>query len=287
MPQLQAAVIIATNKEEKKVNYESIIYQKSEGIASITLNRPEVLNALNSQLLEELVSALEDARDDEATKVVVITGAGRGFCSGAELKALLSGDKSLSTKGLTPIQTSNQGRLGVQRLPRLVESIEKPIIASINGVANGFGFDLASMCDIRIASSKAAFSINHLRVGALSLDGGYYYLVRILGIPKTLELVWTWEVFDAAKALELGYVSRVVPEEDLAKATLELTRMLAQGPSVQMQIAKRLICRAWASSLDESLEDVEMAWALTRLTEDAEEGVKAIMERRKPNFKGK
>ncbi len=269
------------------MNYEMIIYQKNEDIVTITLNRPEVLNAANSQMMDELVSALKEAKDDETIKVVVITGAGKGFCSGADIKALLSGDKAFSTKGLTPVQARNQGRFGVQRIPRLIESIEKPIIAAINGVAQGFGFDLASMADIRIASDKATFSINHLRIGALSLDGGYYYLVRILGIPKTLELVWTWEVFDAAKALELGYVNKVVPHEDLAKETFELAQKLAQGPAIHMQLAKRLIYRALNSSLDEALEDVEMAWALTRATEDAEEGPKAILEKRKPKFKGK
>lgn len=269
------------------MNYELIIYQKREGIATITLNRPEVMNAANTQMMDELVSALEDTKSDETVKVAIITGAGNGFCSGADVKALIGGDKAFSSKGFTPVQARNQGRLGVQRIPRLIESIEKPIMASVNGVAYGFGFDLASMCDIRIASDKARFSINHLRIGALSLDGGYYYLVRILGIPKTLELVWTWEIFDAAKALGIGYVNRVVPHDDLPKASLELAHLLTEGPAIQMQVAKRLIYRAWSSSLDEALEDVEMAWALTRMTEDAEEGPKAIMEKRKPQFKGR
>ncbi len=269
------------------MNYELINYKKSDGITFITLNRPEVMNAVNSQMLAELMSALQESKGDETVKVIVITGAGKAFCSGVDPKVLMSGDKAFSTRDLTPVQARNQGRFGVQRIPRLIESIEKPVIASINGIAYGFGFDLCSMNDIRIASDKASFSINHLRIGALSLDGGYHYLVRILGIPRTLELVWTWEVFDATRALELGYVNKIVSHDDLTRATLELAHKFAEGPAVHMQLAKRLIYRAWSQSLDEALEDVEMAWALTRTTDDAEEGPKAILEKRQPHFKGR
>lgn len=269
------------------MDYEFIMYQKNEGISIITLNRPGVLNAVNSRMIDELVSALDDARNDQSVKVVVLTGAGRSFCSGVEVKALVTGDRYFSARDVTQVQARTQGRSGVQKVPRLIKSIEKPIIASINGVAYGFGFDLASMCDIRIASDKASFSINHLRIGALSLDGGYYYLVRILGVSRTLRLVWTSEVFDAVKAKDMGYISQVVTGDDLAKVTLELAGILARGPVLHIRVAKRLIYNACDSSLDEALEDVDTAWALTQFTRDAEEGLKAVLEKRAPHFEGR
>lgn len=269
------------------MNFEQVVYSKEEGVASITFNRPEVLNALNSQMMDEIVSALKDAQEDEEVRVVILTGAGKGFCSGADLKAMVSGDDRKISSMPSAVEMRNQGRFGVQRIPRLFESLEKPCIACVNGVAVGAGFDMASMCDIRIASEKARFSINHLRVAGLSLDGGYYFLVRILGIPETLELVWTWETFSAQEALQMGYVSRVIPHEKLMVEAKEFAKRLAKGPPVAMQLAKRLIYKAWDSTLDEALEHVELAWAIIRTGEDAIEGPKAWLEKRDPQFRGR
>lgn len=269
------------------MDFEQIIYTKQEGIANITLNRPEVLNAISSKMIDEIVFALKDIQEDDEVRVVILTGAGRAFCSGADLRAIIDGNDNWISIKPSAVEIRNQGRFGIQRIPHLFESLEKPCIASINGLAMGAGFDLASMCDIRIASEKSRFSINHLRVCGLSLDGGYYFLVRILGIPKALEFVWTWDTFNAQEALQIGYVNRVVSPEILMDATKEFAHRLVKGPPVAIQMAKRLIYKAWNSNLNEALENVESAWAILRTSEDAMEGTKAWLEKREPQFKGK
>ncbi len=269
------------------MDFKQILYAKEEGVATITLNRPEVLNAINSEMIEEILSALKDAQENENVRVVVLTGSGRSFSTGADLKKVSGGDESsLYLKG-SAVEMRNQGRFGIQKIPRILESLEKPCIASINGFAMGAGFDLASMCDLRIASEGARFSINHLRVGAISLDGGYYFLTRILGVPKTLELVWTWKTFSAQEALQIGYVGLVVPDEDLMMEANKFATRLAKGPPIAMQMAKRLVYGAWDSTLDESLEAAELAWAVLRTSEDAIEGPKAWIDKREPQFRGR
>lgn len=262
------------------MDFKEILYTKKDGIATITLNRPQVLNAFSPTMLSEWVTALEDAKYDDEVRVLVVTGAGRGFCSGADVKATAAG---------RPIVGGGRydARLSVQRLPRAVESLDKPYIAAVNGAAVGGGFDSASMADIRIAADTATFSINHLRISGLSADGGYYFLTRILGIARTMELVLTYRFFDAQEALRIGYVSRVVPAAELLEATYELAGQIAKGPPVAMQLAKRLIYRSLALGLDEHLEDVEAAIQVNNNTEDRVEGPRAWAEKRAPIFKGR
>jgi 2-(1,2-epoxy-1,2-dihydrophenyl)acetyl-CoA isomerase len=261
------------------VEFKEILYTKKEGVATITLNRPEILNAFSPTMLTEWVAALEEAKYDDDVRVVVVTGAGRGFCSGADVKRMAA-DRPIVSGG------RYQARLTVQRLPRAVESLDKPYIAAVNGAAVGGGFDTASMADIRIASDRATFSINHLRIAGLSADGGYYFLTRILGISRTLELVFTYRFFDAEEALKIGYVSRVVPAAELQQTAFELASQIAKGPPVAMQLAKRLIYRCQDMGLDEHLEDMEAAIQINGHTEDSKEGPRAWAEKRAPVFKG-
>jgi enoyl-CoA hydratase/carnithine racemase len=264
------------------MDFKETIYTKEDGIATITLNRPEAMNAWSPTMLNEWVAAIEDAKYDDAVRVVIVTGAGRGFSAGADVKAMAS-----HRSHLTPVQNRYETRLTYQKLPRAVEGLDKPYIAAVNGVAVGGGFDAASMADIRIASEKASFAINHLRVNRLSADGGYYFLARILGVSKTLELVLTCRFFDAQEALRMGYVSRVVPHDELMPATKELAEQLAKGPPIAMQMAKRLVYRAPSLSLNQHLEDIEAAMVINAVTEDFEEGPRAFREKRAPQYKGK
>lgn len=263
------------------MQFRQILYRKGDGIATIILNRAHVLNALSPTMIGELVAVIENARYDDDVRVLVVTGAGRGFCSGADVKALAA------PRDCSLIESQSQMQSGVQRIPRALETLGKPYIASINGPAVGGGFDLASMADIRIASERATFAINHLRIAGLSLDGGYYFLTRILGVAKTLELVLTCRFFDAHEALQIGYVNKIVPHDKLSAATKELATQLVQGPPVATQFAKRLIRQSLWVSLDKHLEDVEVAYLLNERTDDFKEGPKALMEKRPPVFKGK
>ncbi len=270
------------------MDFEEIIYVKEGGIATITLNRPQTLNALAPSMINEWVMAIEDAKHDDEVKVLIVTGAGRAFCSGADVRGLdAGGDRTVSPVDVSVAERRNFARLGIQRIPRAVEEFEKPYIAAINGPAIGGGMDMASMCDIRIASDRARVGITHLRMGQLSADGGYYFLERIIGVAKTLELAWTARIIDAQEMLEIGYVSKVVPQDELMAATRELATQLANGPAVSIQLAKRLIYRGWESTVDMALEDAEVAMLICQSTEDAREGPRAFIEKREPRFKGR
>jgi enoyl-CoA hydratase/carnithine racemase len=262
------------------MDFQEILFTKKAGVATITFNRPHVLNAFSPTMHTESIAALEEAKYDDDVRVVVVTGAGRGYCSGADVKRMAGGEPIVSGGRY-------QARLTVQRLPRAVESLDKPYIAAVNGPAVGGGFDTASMADIRIASDTATFAINHLRIAGLSADGGYYYLTRILGLSRTLELVFSRRFFDAQEALEMGYVSRVVPAAELEQAVFELASQIAEGPPVTTQLAKRLIYRCQDLGLDEHLEDVEAAVQINGHTEDSKEGPRAWAEKRDPVFTGR
>lgn len=270
------------------MDFEQIIYSKQDRIALITLNRPDALNALTPKMVDEWVVALEDAKVDAEVGAVVVTGAGRAFCAGADVKGLAAGDdKSVASAKANLAEDRNFGRFGIQRIPRSLESLDKPYIAAINGAATGGGMDLATMADIRIASERARVGMTHLRMANLSADGGYYFLPRVVGVAKALELVLTAKIIDAQEMLHIGYVSQVVPHDQLMTVTMSLARKLSNGPEVAMQYAKRLVYKGLDSTLDVALEDVESAMLVCRTTEDALEGPRAWLEKREPRFKGK
>ena len=206
------------------MDFEQIIYDKSDGIATITLNRPERMNAFTATMIDEWYRALWDAHTDPDTRVVIVTGAGdRGFCAGADVGrgGPLGG---LQDKTRAPVENRNFLRDGVQRIPRLVGLMEKPYIAAVNGAAVGAGMDMASMCDIRFASENARFGMTYVRMGIIPGDGGAYYLPRIVGTARALDLIWTGRVIDAQEALAMGYVSAVVPAAELARSSRGITR---------------------------------------------------------------
>ena len=266
--------------------FEQIRYDKSEGVATITLNRPERMNAFTPQMLEEWLAALQDAHLDAETRVIILTAEGRGFCTGMDVQAQAQG------RGLLPQSRSlgearNYLRDTVQRIPRLVAQLDKPYIAAVNGAAVGAGMDMASMCDIRFAADSARFGMTYVRMGLVPGDGGCYYLPRIVGTARALDLIWSGRLFDAEEALRIGYVSAVVPAAELMTYTREYALKLAKGPAVAMQLAKRLVYRSLETSLDQALEMAQAAMTIALNTEDAREGPRAFVEKREPQFKGR
>ena len=269
------------------MSYEQIIYDKSGGIATITLNRPERMNAFTAAMIDEWYAALLDAHTDPDVRAVIVTGAGdRGFCTGADVggKGPLGG---LQDQKRTPVENRNFLRDGVQRIPRLVALMEKPYIAAINGAAVGAGMDMASMCDVRFASESARFGMTYVRMGIIPGDGGAYYLPRIIGTARALDLIWTGRIFDAAEAREIGYVSAVVPNDALINFTREYALKLASGPAVAIQLAKRLVYRSAHVDSDAALDLAQQAMYIAQATEDAVEGPRAFAEKREPRFKGR
>lgn len=269
---------------------EQILYEKADGVATITLNRPERMNAFTDVMLREWAAALDDARTDRDVRAVILTGAGRGFCAGADLKGQMLGEGAGSPPSDRPPSAADRRnwlRDGVHAVPRAVQLLDKPYICAVNGSAVGAGMDMASMADIRIASESAKFAMSYVKVGLVPGDGGCYLLPRIVGVAKALELIWTGDFFDAHEAQRIGYVSTVVPADDLQRTARDLALRLAQGPAVAMQLAKRLVYRGLESSWTEAFEQANSAMAIAQSTEDAREGPRAFAESRPPNFQGR
>ncbi len=265
-----------------------IIYEKDEGVATITLNRPERLNAFTNRMLAEWATALEDARTDREVRAVIVTGAGRGFCAGADLRGEgVMADAARAERPPTPADRRNWLRETVHPVPRAVALLDKPYIAAVNGPAVGAGMDMASMADIRIAAQSARFSMAYVRIGIIPGDGGCYFLPRIVGVAKALELIWTGDFIDAAEALRIGYVSQVVPDEELMPRAREFAHRLAEGPAVAVQLSKRLVYRGLDSTLQEALEQAGQAMVIALSAEDAVEGPRAFVEKRAPRFRSR
>jgi len=265
------------------MEFRDIIYTKEDGIATVTLNRPQALNALTPRMHQEWLTAVEDAKRDEQVRVLVVTGAGRAFCAGRDMRHELAAESA----ALSPFEVSRQMRENIHGLALALAELDKPYIGSINGPAVGGGMDFASMCDIRIASERAKFSMAYIRLGMPPAGGGCYFLPRIVGIAKACELIWTGRMIDAEEALRIGYVSKVVAHNELEAATKELATQLAKGPSVAIRLAKLLIYRCLDLDLIKALEDHQLAMLIALGTEDAKEGPLAFIEKREPIFKGR
>lgn len=259
-------------------DYANIIYEKSERVTTITLNRPKVLNALNTALLAELHDALEDAEDDENIGVIVITGAGdRAFCAGADIPEI---------QNLSAIEGRNLSLLG-QECTRYMERIRKPIIAKINGFCLGGGQEIAMSCDFRIASDKARFGQPEVNLGIIPGYGGTQRLTRLVGKTKAMEIDMLGEYIDANEAYRLGLVNKVVPAEELDKAVDEFVqKLLSKSPAV-LGIIKLAINKGIEMDLDRALYYEAECFGSARACEDSKEGLQAFLERRKPEFKGR
>ncbi len=257
-----------------------LIFEKKDHVGIITLNRPDKLNALTPEMMDQWVGAIETAISDSDIRALVVTGAGRGFCSGLDMGEFKPDDRSVG-------ETRNMMREGVQRIPRAAARLEKPYIAAVNGAAFGGGMDLATMCDIRIASERAKFGMSYANVGLTPGNGGCLFLPRVIGFAKAAELIWTARTMDAQEALQIGYVSKVVKEEELMPETMKLATQIANGPPMAIQLSKRLLRRCRFMDDDEALENHEYAMLITRNSKDAIEGPKAWREKRPPRFEGK
>jgi enoyl-CoA hydratase/carnithine racemase len=270
-------------------DFGDLLYEVSDGIAMITLNRPERLNALSEPMRESIPRAIEAASLDESVRVVIITGAGRGFCAGADINAPRPmADGPEPPPGEQPSIADRRYNIrAIQRSARAVRRLHKPYIAAVNGAAAGAGMDLASMADIRFAADTARFTQAFSRNGIVAGDGGCYYLPRIVGMAKALELLWTSRLFDAEEALRIGYVSRVIPAERLMEETLAFARELAEGPPVAIQYIKQLAYHSQDLDLDASLDMAQYMQTILSATQDAKEASMALRERRPPRFKGR
>ena len=268
------------------MTYESIILEVDEGVATLTLNRPDKLNALDPALLHESSTVIRKLNDDDEVKVLIITGAGRAFCSGADLTGPVSGT-SLDQPGIGRRERL-ESFVSFGWLIRQIDGFAKPAIAAINGIVAGGGLGVALACDIRIASEEARFSSIFVRRGMVADCGTTFYLPRVVGMAKALELMWTGDIIDAHKAERLGLVSRLVPADDLMKVTKEFALRLARGPSVSIELQKRLAYDGLkADSVLSQMVQEDFAQHVCGQTEDVKEGRQSFIEKREPRFKGR
>ena len=262
--------------------YKCLLYDVKNHIATLTLNRPERLNALGDTLREDFHDAVGKAAADPGVRVIVVTGAGRGFCSGGDVKSM----KERETSGEAP-SPADQAFPMRDRAILAMRDCPKPIIAAVNGPAAGAGMNLALACDMRIASTAAKFSQAFVKRGLTPDWGGSWFLPRLVGTAKAAELIFTGDSIDAAEALRLGIVNAVVAPETLMSETYALAGKIANGPPVAIQLGKRAIYHNLETDLRGGLEFESFAQGICRQTEDSKEGVRAFIEKRAPVFRGK
>ena len=264
------------------MTYECLIYEVKDSIATLTLNRPDRLNALGGSLRDDLHDAITRSAADPDVRVMIITGAGKGFCSGGDVKAMSEAKEGRRERPL--MEKIAPGR---DRTLLAMRDAPQPIIAAVNGAAAGAGMNLALGCDIRLASTAAKFSQAFVKRGLHPDWGGTYFLPRVVGMAKACELIFTGAVIDAAEALRLGIVSQVLAPEELLLAAQTLARAIAAGPPIAIRLAKRGLYRNAESDLRTALEYETFAQNTCFETEDATEGIKAFVEKREPTFSGR
>lgn len=264
------------------MTYECLLYAVKDRIATLTLNRPDRLNALNDTLRENLYDAILKAGADPDVSVVVVTGAGRGFCSGGDVKSMSerneSGQAAKVSERFTPAR---------DRIVRAMRDCPKPIIAAVNGAAAGAGMNLALACDMRIASSAAKFSQAFVKRGLPPDWAGSWLLPRVVGTAKACELILTGDAVDAAEALRLGIVNAVAAPEALMDETYRLARKIADNAPIAVQLSKRAIYHNQDVDLRAGLEFESFVQNICKDTEDYREGVKAFVEKRPAVFRGR
>ena len=264
------------------VNYETIILEKKEHIAKITLNRPERMNAVDPQMSNELLSAFDEVSRDNEVNVLVLTGSGRAFCGGADVKDFVSG----GIEGRDTATGTYRGPAGSTIIQKL-RKMKIPTIAMVNGAAVGGGAALAFACDIRVGSEKARFMNAFIKRGLASGWGGPWLYPRVMGLAKALEIMLTGDFLEAKEAERVGALNRLVTSEELEKETMALARKFANGPGIAIRETKVQVYEGLFTDLETALQRSNQGEHVTIGTEDYREGVKAFFEKREPRFKGR
>ncbi len=260
---------------------KDLVLEKDGHVAILTLNRPDKMNALSAEMREYFPRALQEVQEDDSVRALIITGAGRGFCSGADVavQAARAAGQVVETSRQTLLQLVGSIILGF-------EKVNKPIIAAVNGIAAGVGLTMTLACDIRLASANARFAAIWVKRGLIADGGATLLLPLVVGMEKALELCFTGDILDAREAERIRLVSRVLPPEELMSRAKELAQKIASGPPISVELVKRVMWEKIRNQLREQLLFESYAQNVCRGTQDQKEAVKAFMEKREPQFKG-
>jgi 2-(1,2-epoxy-1,2-dihydrophenyl)acetyl-CoA isomerase len=271
----------AAQRKGELMEYRSILYNKESGKATVTLNRPRAFNALNREIIDELLHALGEAAQDREVKVLILTGAGRAFCFGADISEFnRQREAGTSDSALLLLEK-------IQEIIRLLTGMPKPVIAGINGFATGLGLDLAMACDLRIAAERAKLAEAYISIGLVPDGGGTFLLPRLVGLARAAEMIFTGDPLGAAEAERLGLVNRVVPADELPKEIEFLADRLARSPSLALGLAKQALWKNLQGTLESSLQVEAQSQKACLASEDHREAVRAFLEKRAPIFHGK
>ncbi|MBA3548379.1 MAG: enoyl-CoA hydratase/isomerase family protein [Nannocystis sp.] len=249
----------------------------------LTLDRPDARNAYSEAMVDSLVRALDDADRDDDVRCVILTGAGAAFSAGGDLKRMLQ-QEGMFAGG--PVDLRRRYVDGIQRIPRRLALLEKPVIAAINGAAIGAGLDLACMCDLRLVARGAQLGSTFVKVGLVPGDGGAYFLTRTIGFPRALELMLTARLIDTDEAERIGLVHRVVEPDELLPAARALAEQIAANAPLAVRLTKRAAYRSYEADLETALELAATYQGIVQNTADHREAVRALLERRTPVFTG-
>lgn len=262
---------------------ETFKYEQDGAIATLTLNNPDVRNPLSDDVVEAMIAACSRINADNSVRCVILTGTGKAFSAGGNVKNMR--DK-VGFLGEGPVQICNAYRNGIQNLPLAFHELEVPAIAAVNGAAVGAGFDLACMCDIRIAARSARFAESFVKLGIVPGDGGAWFLPRVIGRSRAAEMTYSGDMIDANTALDWGLVSRVVADDDLMATARELAGRIAANPPQALRLSKRLLRESEHSRLDGLLELSAAFQALSHHTRDHSEAMNAFFDKRPGAFTG-
>jgi 2-(1,2-epoxy-1,2-dihydrophenyl)acetyl-CoA isomerase len=258
-----------------------LIVERSNHTLWITLNRPEASNAYSTPMIQNLVKTLKEADLDKEIRVIVLTGAGKHFCAGGDIKAMKNKSGMFAGES-NELREAYQA--GIQEIPKTISQMKTPIIAMVNGAAVGAGCDLAAMCDMRIASEEAVFAETFAKVGLVPGDGGAFFLTRLIGFGKAMEMFLTCKNFSAMEALNIGLVNQVVLPNKLKEKTQELADQLASLPPIALQMTKKAVVHAYQNDLSSHLELMASYQGITQRSSDHFRALDGMLEKKKPTF---
>lgn len=264
------------------MNFDTIVVKKEDHIVTLTLNRPDRLNAVSRQMADELVVAMADIANDNDARVMVLTGAGHGFCTGGDVSEPIAEVYGGSAQNIS----STLHRVYQGTILKLY-NLDIPTIAMVNGQAMGFGFDLALACDLRIGSENARFMVAFTRIALTPATGGAWLMPQIVGLSKAAELIFTGDFLEAKEAQRLGILNRLVPSPELEKETMALAQRISQNSPLANRLAKLLLHKGLQTDLEAALELGATCQAIGITSEDFQEGIVALRDKRKPIFRGR